>query len=65
MQQHFRVYFNKINSMIEKTGTKPKSTGLLSPSGTMQKDAKKQQDAMETVAQFVKGIREARKGFNK
>ena len=65
MQQHFRVYFNKISSMVEKTATKPKSTGLLSPSGAMKKDDKKQQDAMETVAEFVKGIRAARKGFKK
>ena len=65
MQRHFKSYYNKISSMVDKSKDAPKAKGLLSPAGMMKKDEKKQKDAMETVAEFVKGIRAARKGFKK
>jgi hypothetical protein len=51
--------------MVDDSKDAPKTKGLLSPAGMMKKDEKKQKDAMETVAEFVKGIRAARKGFKK
>jgi len=65
--QHFRTYMSKINSLIEKDKGKKKvkTGGLLSPSAQMNKQEDKQQDAMAIVAEFVKGIRAAREGFNK
>ena len=66
--QQFRVYMNKINGMIKSGEKKPKSKssgGLLSPSRSMPKQDKKEQQGMEVVAEFVKGIRAAREGFKK
>ena len=65
--KHFQVYFSKVNKEVNKEKSKPvkKQTGLLSPEMPQGKDKDTQKDAVAVIAEFVKGIRAAREGFNK
>lgn len=62
--QHIRIYCDKIDAIIA-SRTKPKdskkkSKGLLSSSKEMTTTPAKQRDQLETIADLVQGIREAK-----
>lgn len=63
MQQHIKSYYDKVEAVIAaRTKTsKPKTPrkGLLSPSGDAT-SAAKERDQIETIADMVEGIREAK-----
>lgn len=61
MQQHIKNYYDKIEAVIasRQKQNKPKKPrkGLLSPSG---EGAAKERDQLQTIADIVQGIREAK-----
>lgn len=63
MQQHIRSYYDKIEAIIATRGNmkKAKTTrkGLLSPEGNGS-SAAKERSQLETIADMVQGIREAK-----
>ena len=64
MQQHIKTYYDKIQEVIaSRTASlktkKKKSKGLLSPSKTPTANVK-ERDQLETIADIVQGIREAK-----
>lgn len=64
MQQHIKNYYDKIEAVIasRKKQDKPKKTrkGLLSPSGDVGNTSTKERDQLQTIADIVEGIREAK-----
>jgi hypothetical protein len=63
MQQHIKTYYDKIEAIIasRQQQSKPKKSrkGLLSPTGEGGAAAK-ERDQLQTIADIVQGIREAK-----
>lgn len=63
MQQHIKNYYDKIEAVIasrqQKSKIKKPRKGLLSPSGESGA-ATKERDQLQTIADIVQGIREAK-----
>ncbi len=63
MQQHIKSYYDKIEAVIAARGKmkKPKTArkGLLSPEGKSSSSSK-ERSQLETIADMVEGIREAK-----
>lgn len=63
MQQHIKSYYDKVEAVIASRAKskKPKTPrkGLLSPGGDTP-SAAKERDQIETIADMVEGIREAK-----
>lgn len=62
MQQHIKTYYDKVEAVLasrSKTNKSKKSRrGLLAPSGDAA--SSKERDQIETIADIVEGIREAK-----
>lgn len=63
--QHIRIYYDKVEAVIAsrakpKDSKKKKSKGLLSSSKDMSGVAPKERNQLETIADIVQGIREAK-----
>lgn len=62
--QHIRIYCDKIEAVIASRtpfkDSKKKSKGLLSSSKDMSGTAPKERNQLETIADIVQGIREAK-----
>lgn len=64
--KHIQSYYNKIDSFLaQKSNKKQRASkaakGLLAPSSTSSSEEKKKKNDMEVVAEFVQGIRDAKK----
>jgi hypothetical protein len=63
MQQHIKTYYDKIEAVIasrqQQSKSKKPRKGLLSPSG-QGVVAAKERDQLQTIADIVQGIREAK-----
>lgn len=60
--QHYRSQMRKVEQYLKKNGSdKSSSKGFMKKSDMSNKEAKDQKDAIAVIAEFVKGIRNARK----
>lgn len=60
--QHYKNQIRKVEQYLKKNGSdKQASKGFMKKSGVSAKENKDQEDAIAVIAEFVKGIRNARK----